>query len=43
MKGAGCLLQNFLSDFLGWNNPYMLDFYSLSDTPSGYNKWKKSW
>ena len=42
-EGAGCLLQNFLSDFLGWNNPYMLDFYSLSDTPSGYNKWKKSW
>ena len=42
-EGAGCLLQAFLMDFLGWNNPYMLDFFSLSDTPSGYNKWKKSW
>ena len=42
-EGAGCLLQSFLSDFLGWNNPYMLDFLQLSNTPSGYNKWKKSW
>ena len=42
-EGAGGFFGTFLSDLLLWNCPYMLDLRALSDTPSGYNKWKKSW
>ena len=40
-EGAGGYYGTFLEDLLLWY--YMLDLRALSDTPSGYNKWKKSW